>query len=82
MDELTKEFGSGRMQRAVLQRQKNALDTDMLSAATKSVAETSIVNEEASGKANGRCWNKDYTLHLYSFYHFGILFLVLIFVLI
>ncbi|XP_005100784.1 DNA-directed RNA polymerase I subunit RPA49 [Aplysia californica] len=50
-DDLTKEFGSGRNQRAVLKRQRNKLDEEMLSVTTKSVAETSIVQEEASGKA-------------------------------
>lgn len=46
-DELTKEFGSGKMQRLVNKRLKNQLDSDMLSSATQTAtAATPIVKDE------------------------------------
>jgi len=49
-DDLVKEFGSGKMQRALKKRQTNKLDSDMLSTATKNATEnTTIVKDEEAG---------------------------------
>lgn len=50
-DALTKEFGSGRSQRAVIKRDKNKLDDDMILNTTKTVVESSQITTEVSGSA-------------------------------
>lgn len=52
-DDLVKEFGSGRMQRAVNKRQKNKLDDEMLSTVTQAVANTSVLEQQSSQEGKG-----------------------------